>query len=298
MSSWAKGLLFGCVLLIGSFSFVVAQVVDSTDCTDTSNYSEDGYVQKVLENLQKEKSIYYPLRIFTDKDLKTVIRHHQQACCERRIGEEKCAWKLDDKHYYPESPYIFDHLIYVGMRKFDAVQTHCDILGIDCTTREGSTLFRDRRTKVRSLAEDTDGVPPAQLMESFKEYRWDPEDFTKKEGENKIANVYFLMCNEAGAIRKSVWFAQTDIDIDLTNGRWLEATCRDLVQQRYVEEAAYVQTLMVEKWIDYMYKNLKNYLQHYFIDNRMNALVDKFGKMDTCFNMVLKYITKTSCCVY
>jgi hypothetical protein len=46
-----------------------------------------------------------------------------------------------------------------------------------------------------------------------------------------------------------------------------------------------------------LYENMRTYLQTYFVDTRMNAFVDKFWKLDACLNMVLKYVTRTSCCV-
>lgn len=47
-----------------------------------------------------------------------------------------------------------------------------------------------------------------------------------------------------------------------------------------------------------MSTNIKKYVQDYFIVNRMSDLVDKFGKLDACFNMVLRYVTRTACCVH
>ncbi|MDP2669476.1 MAG: hypothetical protein Q8O99_00225 [bacterium] len=110
------------------------------------------------------------LKIFTDKDLKAALRFHQQYCCERRLSDEKCEGKLDGEKYYPESPYIFDHLITVGMRKFDGVEENCDILGIDCTTADNQKQLVERRKAVKELALDTDGSPPSQLLELFKKY--------------------------------------------------------------------------------------------------------------------------------
>lgn len=165
------------ILLFCSTAFFVffplaalAQSADPTDCNETSNYSEDQYVQKVKEELSRS-STYPTLKIFTDKDLKTALRFHQQYCCEHRVGDEKCEGKLDGKKYYAESPYIFDHLVAVGMRKFDGVEDNCDVLGIDCTTADNQKQLIERREAVREIALDTDGSPPAELLELFKKYR-------------------------------------------------------------------------------------------------------------------------------
>lgn len=291
------------MLLFFVLLFTVLPVPDifaqqsKTDCVDTALYDEDAYVKKVQEQLILMKSYYYPLQIFTDKDMKTALRFQQQYCCEREVSEKTCEGKLDGKKYYPESPYLFDHLINVWMRKFDGIEEHCDILGIDCFTRDNAILVQERREKLRAIADETDGTAPARIFELFKDYRWDIDTYTTSVGLNKIANAYLRMCNEAWAIRDAVKFWLTDVDSATSDGQWLVSVCRDIVQQRFLQEAQYVQSLMVEKWVQYVYDNMYSYMMEYFIANRMNAFVDKFGKLDACFNMVLKYVTKTSCCV-
>lgn len=199
-----------------------AQTHAGDDCNETSNYSEDGYVQKVKEVLSKNSEIK-ELKIFTDKDLKTALRYHQQYCCEDRVQETKCTGKLDGKKYYPESPYLFDHLITVGMRKFDGVQKNCDILGIDCQTADGKKQLVERRESVKELALETDGNPPSQLFELFKKYWGDPsaiDSGTKNVGEDKdkMANAYMEMCREAVAIREAVTINTEAVDLKSTSG--------------------------------------------------------------------------------
>jgi hypothetical protein len=81
------------------------------------------------------------------------------------------------------------------------------------------------------------------------------------------------MCDEAIRIRKSVKFNQADgINQEDT---WLIG-CQKLIQKRYLEESTYVQSLMVDKGVQYLYENMRTYLQTYFVDTRMNAFVDKF----------------------
>lgn len=270
-----------------------AQIVDETDCTSTSNYSSAWFIKKIDEELYRLNN--YQRIIFTDKDLATILRFHQQYCCEKRIAQDNCEDVGEWKKYYPESPYLFDHIINVGMRKFDAVQEHCDELGIDCTTQDNKTPLIERREKTREFAIDIDGFPPVLLYKLFQQEWWSPEDFTKDN--NKIANKYFEMCREAASIRWATNNAWAPIDLKMTWGKWLQTVCNQLVQDRYLREARFVQTLMVEKGIAYMQKNFQSYLHDYFISNRMKALVDKFGKLDACFNMVLKTVERTECCV-
>jgi len=79
-----------CVLLMCSYSFSASE---TTDCTDTALYNQDEFVNVVLEEIGKTNPIPllpYTMIIFTDKDLKTALRHHQQYCCQERINETTC----------------------------------------------------------------------------------------------------------------------------------------------------------------------------------------------------------------
>lgn len=283
-------LLWICILWCSCFVFANSSTID---CEETALDSQDGFVKKVLENVPLLNPPY-ELTIFTDEDLKTILWHHQQYCCQTNTNEKTCEWKLDGKHYFPESPYLIDHIINIGMRKFNGIQEHCDVLWISCTTRDGKVLLKEWREESQKLAEETDGVPPSQLYELFKKYRWDVTTFAEQNSSNQIANAYYTMCYEAVQIRKSLKSNQGD-GINQEDA-WIQ-WCHQLVQKRYQEESAYVQSLMVDKWVQYLYENMRSYLQTYFVDTRMNAFVDKFGKLDACFNMVLKYVTRTSCCV-
>ncbi len=281
-------------LLVNMLWFVSIVFANSTiDCQWTALSTKEGFVKAIHENLAFLNP-KHTLSIFTDKDLGVVLEHHQQYCCQVHTNESTCEGKLDGKHYFPESPYLIDHLINIGMRKFNGIQEHCDLLWIDCFDRNNKVLLKERREESQKLAEETNGLPPSQLYELFKKYWWDVTTFAKPDSVHQIANAYYTMCYEAVKIWESLkanqadWINQSDA--------WLQ-WCYKLVQKRYIEESSYVQSLMVDKGVQYLYDNMRSYLQTYFVDKRMNAFVDKFGKLDACFNMVLKYVTRTSCCV-
>jgi hypothetical protein len=297
MINWWKqlinsGILIGAVCFVLFFSSAFAQF-ETIDCVETAQTAPDAFVQKILQNVANLNPAY-TLTIFTDKDLKTVLWHTQQFCCQKNINDATCDGKLDGKLYFPESPYLIDHLINIGMRKFNGIQEHCDTLWIDCTTRDNKVLLKEWREESEKLADDTDGVPPSELYELFKKYWWDVTTFGKTENNTQIANAYYTMCYEAARIRLALLANQASaVNTESTRLKW----CQNLVQQRYLEESAYVQSLMVDKGVQYMYDNMRAYLKTHFVDNRMNGFVDKFGKLDACLNMVLKYVTRTSCCV-
>lgn len=285
------------------FSFVHVFANEWTDCNELGRVDKVQFADTVIASLAKWLTNavppvpWYTLQIFTKKDISTAVFHNQQYCCQENTSSDDCQWKLDGQHYFAESPYLIDHLVNVWMRKFNGIEEHCSLLQIDCTT-PGSTkvLMKEWREEVTKLAEDIDWAPPSQFYELFKKYWWEEKDFIDTTKKWLLANAYFTMCDEVVKIKQSVSLVTNVKSIANQESAWRK-WCQDLILQRYREEAAYVQSLMVSRWVAYVSNNMQAYLKTHFIDNRMNLLVDKLWKMDACFNMVLKYVTRTSCCV-
>lgn len=303
-------LCFDPLKTIGTFFivlfFLVVQVFwnEWTDCIEVARLDKSQFADAVIAALDKWLTNAVPpvpsytLQIFTPKDLWTALYHTQQYCCQESTNSKDCAWKLDGQHYFAESPYLIDHLVNVWMRKFNWIQEHCDALQIDCNTPSTNTvLMKEWRQEVTKVAEDIDGAPPSQLYELFKKYWWEEKDFIDSSKQWLLANAYFTMCDEVVKIKQSFSLLSPSKSVENQAAAWRE-WCRNLILQRYREEAAYVQSLMVSRWVAYVSNNMQAYLKTHFIDNRLNRFVDKIGNMDACFNMVLKYVTRTSCCVH
>lgn len=280
------------VFLISSQTYAAD---DTNDCTLYANTDADKYpgvVEKWLEKWELP-----PLQFFTQKDLRTSVLHHQMACCEgvlkedREICQQAKQETSDCKNCYAQSNYYLDHLVNVWMRKFDGIQDHCDELDISCEMNTSAVKTLERRERITEIAEDIEWYPPSLIMEEFLEYRGDgsKEDVNDPD---KISNAYYNLCDEIQNIHRAIGVNPLAGNND-TNAY---EKCRVLVQQRYQQEYMYVRTLMVDKGVQYFVQNTQDYLQEYFLKNRMTELVNKYARMDNCFTTVLRYATKTSCC--
>lgn len=289
------------VLCIGCWLFnnVFATESDSYDCTSFASYaSPETYANVVYQTLSEGG---YTPTVFTKQDLKTALTFLQSFCCEefnKWAKNEKnsvCANVWESDKYYPQSPYIFDQLLSIGMRKLDAKEGDCKSLWIDCTLQNGNTKALERRRKINEIMESTEGFPPSVIQEYFLKYRWKMENIADP---TMITNLYYTMCDEAQRIREAIGINSADIDAQITHGQGLAWMCYQIAQQRYEKEVHFVRTVMVQKGIQYHQQNLSSYLKTYFVDNRLSDLLDKFIAIDGCFSMVLKYISRTSCCNY
>lgn len=280
-----------CILLGSRVSAVGAD----NDCFLYANTDTNKYPWVVEEWL--ERWDLPQLKFFTPDDLRTSVLHHQMSCCESVLKDDRevCAQAKqetnDCKSCYAHSNYLYDHLLNIGMRKFDGIQEHCDALNISCEMKTSGVKTLEWRERITEIAEDVEGYPPSLIMEEFLKYRWD----ASKESVNNvdtISNAYYDLCQETQNIINAIGINQ-QVDSSVLSPY---ALCRRLVEARYRQEYDYVRTLMVEKGVQYFVQNTRSYLHDYFIKNRMTELVNKYARMDNCFTTVLRYATKTSCC--
>lgn len=249
------------------------------------------YAQTILSQLSQEATV---LRIFTQRDLTTAMRHLHQACCDGTTTASDCEGIDSLSQHFPESKYLIDHLIDIGMRKLDGVVEHCEAYDIDCTMPDTRIRSQQWREEITRIAEDREWHPPAAIDELFRKYRWDKQaiiaDASNPDGNVLLANAYSLMCNEVQAIfDQKPW---TIVDPENT----AKGVCQIIANTRYDQEVSYVRTLLVEKWIDYLTQHMRSYMMDYLTINRFNSLTDSYVRLEWCMNTVLRYVTNTSCC--
>jgi hypothetical protein len=301
-------LLLLCLCLC-STNTVFAQ--SNNECFGYSNWTPEWFVtsvnKKYIDKQELEPEMKHEQLFFTDKDLWMLFWHFHQYCCLSLLDESKC----DDKqspYYFAMSPYLWDHLINIGFRKLDGVEDHCNVMWFDCDNRATvPNLSTERRDTIKEIAEDREWYPPAQIEQLFYKYWWDTAKNEKAYAaleQKKYAQVdtlraqYRALCIEVANIQ---WWldplsgAESEYT-SATDWQWLYKHCQDLADDRYLQEAQYVRTLMVEKWVEFLVQNLQAYSLDYFIDNRFNSLSDKYTELEWCFNTVLSYSTNTACC--
>ncbi len=295
-SKWVAIILFGIIFFWSKGNIhAQGQWGYADDCTIYANTDADKYGGVVEKRLEKRG--IKPLEFFTDEDLRTAVLHHQMACCEEILKDDRaiCEQAKEDtsdcKNCYAHSNYLFDHLVNIGMRKFDGIQEQCDSLHISCKMNKSAVKTLERRERITEISQDVEWYPPSLIMEEFLKYRGD-ESKESVNDVNTISNAYYAMCQEAENIVDAIGVNQ-QVDPNAIRPYVL---CRQLVEKRYQQEYSYVRTLMVEKGVQYFIGNAHDYMQEYFIKNRMSELVNKYARMDNCFTTVLRYATKTSCC--
>lgn len=294
---------FGVVVwvLFGSPGAVEAQNQAPNDCANLVKVDPNTFPQ-AFEN-SREKRGERRLGVFTDKDMTVAVKHLQAHCCTSRIAWTESCENVDipNKKIYTESPFLVDHLMYIGMKKFDGIQDDCDALWIDCQPRDLPVDPVAWRTEIREIGEDIKWYPPSMIQNKFSE-NWsvkennDSWSWSPVTDGSTFPNAYNYMCNDLQNITSIMADSDWTSWVASPSGQSIWDWCRTLIRQRIAREQNYIQSLMVEKWRKYMLDNVKSYVYKYFIDDRLASLMGKYTDLDACFRNVLKKIDKTSCC--
>lgn len=286
------GISIGAVFMMASPSVFAQQW--GNDCSMKYAASPEGgeewFVKSVIQSWIDNPHIG-PRTFYTDKDLRSTYAQFKCQCCDSNPSHPGCeAFTCKMEKYYAESSFLFDHLVTVGMKKLDGIAETCDALQIDCHPK--ATERRDRITK---QAEHPEWAPASLIAETFEKYRGGPdEQYNIINDPQNITQSYRRMCTEANFIEQYVSFEAKNLSVTNKNNNpqtWIQA-CATLVNNRYVQEASYVRTLMIQKWVDYVVTSLNNYLSKYFVKNRMYELLQKYTELDWCVSTVLKMANK------
>lgn len=231
------------------------------------------------------------LQVFSRRDLEIAVTLLKRSCCQQwLLAENYCEGQTEWPNYQPRSGYLVDHLMFVGMTKFDGDIEVCEALGLDGCDMASAKLDAEpvkRREEIRKIAKDTKWYSAEQILRLYELYRWDKKA-TWPDTDGSMVKWYIRMCDEIDEISKISFATNTALDA--------KERCKDRMRLRYEQERAYVQTLMVEKWSQYLGNMMRDYLKEYFADQRLGGLVTKYGVLDACWRMVLKTVDPTPCC--
>ena len=290
---------YGILIIFAVLCSVPVFAVDDRHSCNGDGLSPPVRAQATIQNIKTwSKPDFWKhitsLRVFSENDLAIADTLLKRGCCELgMIWEEQCTWYTQWPNYQAQSPYVTDHLIMVWMTKLDGDPEVCEALGLEsCEMADVQLDVQpvERREKIREIWESTKWWSSQHILETFKLYWWDANVFNP-EGENSqgfMPHAYLRLCDEVTLVWTMSWLSTAEIEI--------RKECIQAVQNRIAQERAYVKTLMVEKWAQYISDMMQWYLQQYFTDQRLAWLVTKYGVLDACRRMVLRTVQKTEKC--
>lgn len=219
-------------------------------------------------------------------------------CCDAKIIST-CD-SSSDNTLYPESIYIFDHILDVYLRRLDAKDNLMYNLSADPSGQEWREFIIEHGNEV-------EWSKPMEIKGKYDTFwTWtknvvsfvDNDSKTKSDRKNNIENQiklydewtlrdkYNLACDMANYISEHKY----------VNGKWLTQSeynlCKTITNNRIDRENIYVQTILMQKANKLLWENMNAYLGTYFVSDKLSNLEQILFNINTSFSEINKWVTK------
>ncbi len=204
-------------------------------------------------------------------------------CCSNKlISDEKICENIDSTNNFPESPYLYDHIIDVAIRKRDGWEKNAYNLEVDAKTVE----YRQYMDEIATLPE---GESPDEIIKKIKEL-WIPKtsptienyspavcekaiqrnDLSNKTLYEKLSNICTISRCAYDAMVKDI--PNKDSTIATAIGY---EQCQNMISQKIYYEFSYMNSVINEAANRKLQKNINEYLTNYFARDRLINLQNK-----------------------
>lgn len=274
---------------------------------DCEIFLEDNYLDARNKNNEDNLIISNLSKAMPKEAIEKAFENLNAYCCETK-KTTVCNGK--NNKIYPESIYLFDHLLDVYLRRLDAKEADDNwenlLYGLepDLSGKEWRQFITNRWNDVKwSLPLEIDQIyktnwnltinisPYSKLYD--KDFKQRSDDFESQillYDQWTLRDKYNFACDIAVYINKfsSNWitFSSNEVTTEEYNA------CKNLTTSRISNEKVYTQTVLMQKGNVLLWSNIKSYLLSYFISNKLNELEGLVHEINTSFAEINKAIIK------
>jgi len=280
------------IIIITSILSITGNVFADNSPTDCAIVIWPNLEQKV----EAYKSIEKYTNVLPAAGFKQALTNLKAYCCSQAAIQCTENEKNNLKNLkYPESAFLFDHLLDVMMRRLDGIPKLAYGLEVDPT----GAKWREYITKV---ANDAVGVQSSEIEKTYKEYRTLHTDFTTNLNtvmggykKNEIASLsladkYDTLCK----IIKEI-YNNTQYEKPVIINSYLSA-CEKTVLNRVNRENGYTKILMVQKSNLLFDETTKAYTKKYFVEEKLMALWTLVAKVKDIFQTIVQQAAASKSC--
>ena len=284
------------VLIILLFTLIsIANAANSWDClfslTDKTldGWKEDNQDDEIVANLAKA---------MPKEAIEKAYTHLKSYCCDINYLNGSSCNQSNNNEIYPQSIYLFDHILDVYLRRLDAKQK--DGNGEDLLYwLQPDEMWKERREFIIKHGNNVKWSLPLEIKDKFSSMRklsarvtnfiWDTELNIKNWKDSLEENIknydnwtlwdkYNIACDISKYISENK-ILLPDSKLSTTEYN----SCKKLTSARINNETVYTQTLLMQKANILLWSNMKSYLNTYFVSNKLTALQEKVFNMATSF---------------
>ena len=220
--------------------------------------------------------------------IEKAFEHLKAYCCDSNILTN-CS-QNNNNEIYPQSTYLFDHILDVYLRRLDAKEGL--LYGL-----EPDEIRKEWRDFIMARGDDVKWTVPLEIKDKFSSmwrqvanvtnFMGDTElnmNLWKNSFEENIKNYdnwtlwdkYNLACDV------SKYVSENKLFFDKVKTTEYNA-CKKLTNARINNETVYTQSLLMQKANVLLWSSMKSYLGTYFISNKLTALQEKVSNMASSF---------------
>lgn len=231
------------------------------------------------------------------KSLETALQNTRAYCCSQKSLTNKDICKnADSANNFPESPYIYDHLVDVALRKRDGRKDIAYNLEVDPKTQA-------YREYIAQIASKPNGNKPDDIIKKIKERRIPngspfiktySEKICKNTNRNELENktLYEKLANVC-TIARCAYDALTDgvpeKDTTIATAVGYE-NCQTMISDKIYSEFQYMNIVTTQAANRKLSQNFTEYLTNYFARDRLLNLQNKIGEIFDAFVVVDRFV--------
>lgn len=279
--------------LIGIFTTILASsaysfAVERYDCKIDSLIGEWAAAPKQL----KDKFSY----LLDEESLTMALQNLRAYCVSAELTSKEIGGNADSTNNFPESAYLYDHILDVAIRKRDGWEKNAYNLAVDQKTVD----YRSYMDKIATLPE---GKSPDDIIKKIKEL-WIPQNTpsiksyskkvceTENRGDLESKTLYEKLANIC-TISRCAYDAMVK-DIDKKDSGLATAigykNCQTMISNKIYSEFTYMNSVINEAANRKLQKNINEYLTNYFARDRLINLQNKIGETYDAFAVVNRFV--------
>ena len=245
--------------------------------------------------------------ILPQNAVKQAMINLKNFCCkEGLLNENNCKdIVIDNKWIFPDSAYLYDHILDVSMRRLDAKTKNENGKNLIywLTPDEKGKEWREFITK---HGNSKNWSIPLDITNEYEEY-WSADSNILKSWKNnytKLNDLNDLWINwlenykDWKLVNKYMWICETSLYLyfninsnpDINRLYNAYNNCENLSNERIKKEYDYTKSVLMQKWNKLLYKNVKTYLDNYFSQNKLISLQQLVFNIKNTFNEVNKAV--------
>lgn len=233
----------------------------------------------------------------------TIISNLKAYCCSQNLIEcsENEKANLPEKNY-PESPYMFDHLIDMTMRRLDGIPSLAYGKDVD-------PMAKFRRETIDAIAADPTGAQAMTVEDKFATYRSLDRKKTKNIKERvlpnydttntellSLADKYNKLCEINKLLYKDIQDNQSIIVGEYSESNSFYRKCETMVRERIQRETQYTKLLMIQKSTQMLTETTKEYTKTHFVEEKLMGLRNLITKVKDFFQTIVQQAPASKVC--